>query len=331
MMKKLFLLSLFIFSLHACGYKREYKHFVSLPDAINRGNNVSKPLLLCLVDSTTYKFQTGIYYNFLQENFVCYIVRNPMKTVLGKIIHPSEYPVYIILEKDSITSIFYNEKMESLLEQKEQANWKSNLLNSEYNNEDLNYLNVILKLHMYLDDKKNGKFAIGLNYLDSLIGKRNKFYEKYLLAQLYKVMDIEKADEMYSDLWINSTTAELKDYPEEFIDIMKGKDHMIFVERKDIQFDYTEYDFGNIAPYEEVSCIFYFTNNSNQRFIIHNVITTCGCTVPFWNRKPINPKARDSIAVKFKTDHQGINQKTIIVEGNCKQKIALKIKALVCN
>ncbi|WP_367316942.1 DUF1573 domain-containing protein [Bacteroides caecimuris] len=91
------------------------------------------------------------------------------------------------------------------------------------------------------------------------------------------------------------------------------------------------YDFGIISSNKEVTCNFSFTNNSSNKFIIHNVITTCGCTVPVWNRKPIASNTRDSISVKFKSNYTGVSHKTIIIEGNCKQKIELKIRTSICN
>ena len=57
---------------------------------------------------------------------------------------------------------------------------------------------------MYLE-KQDMNYTMELNYLDSLVRKQNKFYGKYLLAQLYKDLDVKNADEMYSDLWVNST------------------------------------------------------------------------------------------------------------------------------
>ena len=62
----------------------------------------------------------------------------------------------------------------------------------------------LLKLYAYLSNQ-NSNSVIELSYLDSLINKHNKFYGKYLLAQLYKDLDVKNADEMYSDLWVNST------------------------------------------------------------------------------------------------------------------------------
>lgn len=269
--------------------------------------------------------------NLLADDIVCYAIKNPMENALGKIVQPSEYPLYLVFNSDSIVSFFSHEEMGQIMKESDGCQLRHSLLSPDPKidkSEDIIYLNALLKLYNYLDEK-NDEFLVDINYLDSLIEKRNKFYGKYLLAQFYKGVNATKADEIYNNLWINSTTDEMKLYPEEFIDIMKNKGHLIAVNEEDIEFDYKEYDFGAIAPYEEVECVFYFTNNSAKRFIIHNVITTCGCTAPSWSRQPISPNARDSISVKFKTDHTGVNRKTIVIEGNCKQKIELTIKALV--
>ena len=149
------------------------------------------------------------------------------------------------------------------------------------------------------------------------------------MANLYKTKDVKKADEIYNDLWINATQKDMQSYPEEFIEIMREKDRIVVVDEGDIKFDYTEFDFGVIEPYEEVECKFYFTNKSENRFVIHSVVTTCGCTVPAWNRQPIQPNGRDSISVKFKSNSKGFNRKTIIIRGNCNKQLKLWIKAVV--
>ena len=41
------------------------------------------------------------------------------------------------------------------------------------------------------------------------------------MAKLYRNIDIQKADMLYSDLWMNSTQAEMDFYPKEFLEIMK--------------------------------------------------------------------------------------------------------------
>lgn len=99
------------------------------------------------------------------------------------------------------------------------------------NKKEVNYLNALLRLNEYLNEP-SCTFAVELNLLDSLIGKHNKFYGKYLLAQFYENIDIEKADSMYHSLWLNSTPVEMKSYPDEFINIMRSKDKLILVNRK---------------------------------------------------------------------------------------------------
>ena len=41
------------------------------------------------------------------------------------------------------------------------------------------------------------------------------------------------------------------------------------------------YDFGEIAQAKPVSTDFTFTNNGDEPIIISDVVTSCGCTVPF--------------------------------------------------
>ncbi len=319
-----------LLSLYSCHNTNDCKAFVGISDVMEYGYEVSKPSLLCLINDSRQS-QTVCKNDFLTSDFVYYIVDDSPNTILGKMLNPPVYPVYIIFEKDSIVSVVCHEEMRKKVENSTGKLLKNELLNFGNNNRNyINYLNALLRLSMYLE-KQDMNYTMELNYLDSLVRKQNKFYGKYLLAQLYKDLDVKNADEMYSDLWVNSTKNDMEEYPEEFIDIMKCKDHLVLVNKEDILFDYTEYDFGIISPNKEVTCNFSFTNNSSNKFIIHNVITTCGCTVPVWNRKPIAPNTRDSISVKFKSNYTGVSHKTIIIEGNCKQKIELKIRASICN
>ena len=43
------------------------------------------------------------------------MLHDPMKTDVGKIVHPSEYPIYVILERDSIVSILSSGRNEKEL------------------------------------------------------------------------------------------------------------------------------------------------------------------------------------------------------------------------
>lgn len=326
MKKYVFLLLPFL--LISCHNKKVCRDYVSLLDVEQYGYLVSKSSLICLTDNQMEEKLINRYGSFLLDSFVCYTVHNPMKTTLGKMVQPSKYPEYILLEKDSIVSYFCGEDLENILDRFDAEQLKNEFSYLKSRNKEADYLNILLKLYKYLN-KPNNTFMVELNLLDSIIGKHNKFFGKYLLAQFYENIDIDKADSMYHSLWLNSTLGEMKSYPEEFIDIMKSKDNLVLINKGDIEFDYTEYDFGTMKSYEEVACKFYYTNNSNKKFVIHNVTTTCGCTVSSWNKQPIKSFARDSILVKFKTNHKGRHQKTIIIEANCREKIELGIQAEV--
>lgn len=321
-----FFFYLLVLCLYSCHSKIEYRDFIDLSDITDYEDN--KPSLLRLA---------GDYENvvieekgdLITENFICYNIKNPEKNIFGKIMHPSEYPLYIIMESDSIVSLFSNDEICKVLKESKKEQLRYNLLHSKFNiKADIKYYNMLLKLYYYVNNQDYSS-NMDVNYLDSVIKKRSTFYGKYLLAQFYKGINNMKAEEIYNSLWINSTSKEMQRYPEEFMDILKNKNRINLVKKEDIKFVYTEYDFGRISPFEKVNCKFYFTNNSDKKYIIHNVTTTCGCTVASWNRKPINPSDQDSISVDFISKGGGINQKTIIIESNCKHKIELKVKAFV--
>lgn len=70
-----------------------------------------------------------------------------------------------------------------------------------------------------------------------------------------------------------------------------------------IKFDKTVHDFGDILISDgEQFCTFTYTNVGDKPLVIHRVITSCGCTEPEWNKKPLRPGESDKIKVTFKND-----------------------------
>lgn len=70
-----------------------------------------------------------------------------------------------------------------------------------------------------------------------------------------------------------------------------------------VKFDKTIHDFGDIRISDgEQKCTFTFTNISNKAIVVHNVITSCGCTDPSWTKKPVKPNERGEIIITFKND-----------------------------
>lgn len=89
-----------------------------------------------------------------------------------------------------------------------------------------------------------------------------------------------------------------------------------------IEFDEAVFDFGTILQGEQVSTTFTFRNTGKADLIIQKTETSCGCTVPEYDRKPVAPGATGTIRVRFDSDNkEGAQYKTIKVKTNCKDNI----------
>ncbi len=84
-----------------------------------------------------------------------------------------------------------------------------------------------------------------------------------------------------------------------------------------IQLEEYMYDFGEITEGAVVKHSFKLKNTGKIPLIITDVQTTCGCTVPDWNRNPIQPDATDDIKVQFNsTGKEGKMDKPITIIAN---------------
>ena len=83
-----------------------------------------------------------------------------------------------------------------------------------------------------------------------------------------------------------------------------------------IEFEETMHDFGEIDFGGEGTYEFRFTNTGKSPLILDNVRSTCGCTVPEWTRKPLDPSATGTIRVIYDTHRVGAFSKTLIVYSN---------------
>ena len=96
---------------------------------------------------------------------------------------------------------------------------------------------------------------------------------------------------------------------------------------------FTEYEhsFGKVSEGERVSCVFKFENKGTADLVIHAAITTCGCTIPKYDRKPIHPGGNGKIEVVFDTSgRNGMQTKTVTVRSNASVPVVvLKISAEV--
>ena len=70
-----------------------------------------------------------------------------------------------------------------------------------------------------------------------------------------------------------------------------------------LKFDKVVHNFGKIlAGSGEKKCEFKYTNVSSEPVVINNILSSCGCSVPEWNKAPIRPGESGSITVTFLND-----------------------------
>ena len=96
-----------------------------------------------------------------------------------------------------------------------------------------------------------------------------------------------------------------------------------------ITFKEYEHDFGKVAAGEKVGCFFSFENTGTGSLVIASVTTSCGCTVPKYNTKPITPGEQGGLEIIFDTSgRNGRQAKTIVVKSNASSpSVLLKIVA----
>ena len=68
-----------------------------------------------------------------------------------------------------------------------------------------------------------------------------------------------------------------------------------------IMLEETDFNFGSVNEGDVVKHTFKLKNVGNQPLLITDIRTTCGCTVPTWNKSPIAANANDQVEVKFDT------------------------------
>jgi hypothetical protein len=92
-----------------------------------------------------------------------------------------------------------------------------------------------------------------------------------------------------------------------------------------------QHDFGKVSEGEKLSCTFIFDNKGTTNLILSSATTTCGCTVPKYENKPVPPDGSGNLEVVFDTSgRNGMQTKIITVKSNAKTPVVLlKITAEV--
>lgn len=90
-------------------------------------------------------------------------------------------------------------------------------------------------------------------------------------------------------------------------------------ETAELTFQKKTHNFGVVAQDTcIVTCTFTFTNTGNAPLIIHQAISSCGCTVPQYTQEPIAPGKQGTMLVTYngKAKRPGVFKKSITIHSN---------------
>ncbi|MBQ7443622.1 MAG: DUF1573 domain-containing protein [Bacteroidaceae bacterium] len=96
----------------------------------------------------------------------------------------------------------------------------------------------------------------------------------------------------------------------------------------EIKFATVTHDFGTFAEKDcPVTYEFEFTNVGTEPLIIHQAVTTCGCTVPNYSKDPIAPGGKGKIEVVYngRGKFPGKFKKNITVRTNSKSSSVTRL------
>jgi len=95
-----------------------------------------------------------------------------------------------------------------------------------------------------------------------------------------------------------------------------------------ITFEEPEFNFGEVPEGNKVQHLFKFKNTGKAPLIISGASASCGCTVPSYPKKPIEPGETEEVTVVFDTKNKAGNQmKVVTITANTnpsQTEIALK-------
>ena len=98
-----------------------------------------------------------------------------------------------------------------------------------------------------------------------------------------------------------------------------------------IEFEETEFDFGNIEEGEKITHVFKFRNISEIPLLITRAAGSCGCTIPYFPKDSIYPGEQSEIELEFNSKGKigKQNKRVVIVANTNPSNIYLYLKGQV--
>lgn len=92
----------------------------------------------------------------------------------------------------------------------------------------------------------------------------------------------------------------------------------------------TEFDFGTFPMAEKQEHVFRLKNEGDKLLVIHDVVTSCGCTKVEYRKEPVRPNEEFELKVIYEAEESGRFNKTLTVYCNAKDSpIRLRIMGSV--
>jgi Protein of unknown function (DUF1573) len=71
------------------------------------------------------------------------------------------------------------------------------------------------------------------------------------------------------------------------------------------EFEDTKFDFGTIKDGDIVKHTYTYKNTGNNPMSISNVVVSCGCTAPSYDKNPIMPGQKGTVTLQFNSSGKG--------------------------
>jgi hypothetical protein len=97
-----------------------------------------------------------------------------------------------------------------------------------------------------------------------------------------------------------------------------------------VETEQTEIELKDLKLGESSEAVFILKNTGNNPLVIQHIETSCGCTVPEWEKQPTGKGQMTEIKVKITPEKRAYFNKTVTVHSNNRQgKIIFRIKGTV--
>ena len=90
-----------------------------------------------------------------------------------------------------------------------------------------------------------------------------------------------------------------------------------------LKLDTTNHNFGKFDENTPVTHVFKFQNTGDEPLVIHQALSSCGCTIPKFTKDPILPGKSGEIKVTYngKGKYPGHFKKAITISSNASNKL----------